>query len=154
MASFRIRPAVSADLETIVDFNERLALESEGRQLVRTTLASGVVALLEDSEKGRYFIAETETGETAGQLMITYEWSDWRNGVFWWLQSVYVRPTFRKQGVFSALFDHVAAQARDEGDACGIRLYVENENAPAQATYHARGFERANYEVMELAFPS
>ena len=154
MFPFHIRPARPGDLETVVDFNQRLALETEDKQLDRETLTAGVAALLENPEKGRYFIAESETAEAAGQLMITYEWSDWRNGLFWWLQSVYVRPEFRKQGVFSALFDHVAALARMEPEVCGIRLYVENENAPAQATYGARGFERANYEVMELAFES
>jgi len=149
-----VRPATLTDLETIIGFNAQLALETEGKQLDRATLQAGVAALLEDSEKGRYFIADTESGEAAGQLMITYEWSDWRNGLFWWLQSVYVRPEFRKQGVFSGLFDHVAGMARSQPGVCGIRLYVENENAPAQATYGARGFERANYEVMELAFES
>lgn len=152
MASLLIRSAIASDSDRIVDFNLRLADESEGKALDRPTLESGVAALLEDPGKGRYFLAESESGDLIGQMMITYEWSDWRNGLFWWLQSVYVKPEFRKQGVFSSLFQHVSKLARADSAVCGIRLYVENENAPAQATYHARGFERANYEVMELVF--
>lgn len=152
MASFSIRSASESDGDRIVEFNQRLALETEGKQLDPATLNSGVAALLADPEKGRYFLAESGTGKVIGQLMFTYEWSDWRNGLFWWLQSVYVVPEFRKQGAFSALFDHVSELARADPEVCGIRLYVENENAPAQATYGARGFDRANYEVMELVF--
>lgn len=152
MAPVSIRPATSSDREQIVEYNFRLAEETEGRFLDCSTLGSGVAALLEDPEKGRYFLAQTEAGEVVGQLMITYEWSDWRNGMFWWLQSVYVIPEFRKRGAFSALFNHVSRIARADPEVCGVRLYVDQENAPARATYGARGFERANYEMMELVF--
>ena len=108
----------------------------------------GVAALLADPDKGRYFLAESKSGEPIGQLMITYEWSDWRNGLFWWLQSVYVTSEFRKQGVFSALLGEVSKLAESEPDVCGIRLYVDKNNGSAQATYQARGFEHANYELM------
>lgn len=156
MTSFIIRPATPSDEECIVDFNLRLAEETEGKTLDRAVLESGVAALLSNPDKGRYFVAEAASGQVIGQVigqvMITYEWSDWRNGLFWWLQSVYVAKECRQQGVFSALFDHIAQLASEEPQVCGIRLYVDKENAPAQATYGARGFERANYEVMELVF--
>ena len=101
-----IRPAALADLETLVEFNARLAQESEGVHLDRDRLRAGVAAVLRDKSLGLYFIAESESGP-AGQLALTYEWSDWRNGMFWWLQSVYVRPEFRRQGVLRALYGHV-----------------------------------------------
>lgn len=145
-----IRPAENSDREKIVEFNLRLAEETEDKALDRPILESGVASLLDDSEKGRYFIAQLDDGTVVGQTMITYEWSDWRNGWFWWLQSVYVVPEFRKQGVFSALFAHVRELALAEPEVCGIRLYVDRNNARAQSTYGSRGFERANYEVMEM----
>ena len=152
MASLSIRPATPSDGVGIVDFNFRLAVESENKTLDRSTLESGVAALLEDPGKGSYFLAATGSGEIVGQLMITYEWSDWRNGLFWWLQSVYVIPEFRKQGVFTELLNHVSALALGDPEVCGIRLYVDKDNAPAQSTYGARGFEHGNYELMEQVF--
>ncbi len=151
-AKLHIRSAVPSDCEVIADFNARLASETEDHELDIETLTAGVAQLLNDPSKGRYFVAENPEGEVIGQLMFTYEWSDWRNGTMWWLQSVYVRSDFRKQGVFSALLDQVTALAKADPDVRGIRLYVENENETARQTYRARGFVDPNYRVMETVF--
>ncbi|NNE90598.1 MAG: GNAT family N-acetyltransferase [Verrucomicrobiales bacterium] len=150
----QIREATLSDSDVIVEFNTRLATETEDHNLDREILTAGVGALLEDSSRGQYFVAESPEGEVIGQLMFTFEWSDWRNGQFWWLQSVYVRPDSRKHGVFSALLAHVTELAERDPDVCGIRLYVEKENIAAQSTYRARGFIQPNYEVMENEFPN
>lgn len=146
--SIPIRPATPADAGVIVEFNLLLAQESEGLTLDLTRLTPGVAAGLADPVKGRYFIAEQD-GKILGQMMITYEWSDWRNGWFWWIQSVYVRPEARRQGVFRALFDHVQALARRDPEVIGLRLYVERENHNAQQTYLRLGLERTGYFVLE-----
>lgn len=145
--SVTIRDARPGDLEVIVDFNRRLAEESEGKSLDQATLTPGVAALLADRQKGRYFIAES-AGRVAGQVMITHEWSDWRNGDIWWLQSVYVHTDFRRQGVFRQLLEHVLAQVKAEG-AIGLRLYVDEHNQSAIETYRRFGFESGAYRVME-----
>ena len=145
-----IRPADGADAATIAAFNQRLAEETENRTLAGELIGPGVATLLGDPDRGRYFVAEID-GAVVGQLMITYEWSDWRNGVFWWIQSVYVAPAARRNGVFSALYQHVLAMAEAAG-ACGIRLYVENGNARAQETYRAMGMKDTTYSVMETEF--
>ncbi len=145
-----IRPAAPADVESIAEFNCRLALESEHRELDPETVRAGVAALLADAAHGRYFLA-VDGDEIAGQMLITYEWSDWRNGQFWWIQSVYVAPTHRRKGVFSNLLAHVRELAAQRADVCGLRLYVENGNTRAIATYAARGLDATGYSVMELA---
>ncbi len=145
-----IRPAALADLETVVEFNARLAQESEGVHLDKDRLRAGVAALLRDQTLGLYFIAESESGP-AGQLALTYEWSDWRNSMFWWLQSVYVRPEFRREGVLRALYGHVLELAKDRG-VCGIRLYVEKENRTAQEAYRRLGMARAVFHMYEVDF--
>ena len=147
--SIVVRAATRADLDHIVDYNFRLARETENKTLERSTLARGVEAVLDDAALGRYFVAQTGGSAPAGQLLITYEWSDWRNGMFWWLQSVYVAPEHRRSGVFSALYAHVLAAAREATNVCGIRLYVERENCRAASTYRALGFRDAGYQVME-----
>jgi ribosomal protein S18 acetylase RimI-like enzyme len=105
--------------------------------------------LFTDPSKGLYYIAES-TGKIAGQLMITYEWSDWRNATFWWIQSVYVHPEYRNHGVFRALYRFIETIARTHGDVCGVRLYVEKENDRAQKTYEALGMKHSHYEMMEM----
>ena len=145
-----IRPATLSDLETIVEFNARLAQETEGVDLDRDRLRAGVAAMLRDQSLGLYFIAETGSGP-AGQLGLTFEWSDWRNGMFWWLQSVYVRPEFRRKGVLRALYCHVLEMAKDRG-VCGIRLYVEKENRTAQEAYRQLGMARAVFHMYEVDF--
>ena len=148
-----IRPARPSDHETIVDFNARLAAETEDRALDPATLRAGVGRVLAEPALGRYFIAE-RAGAVAGQLMITYEWSDWRNGLFWWLQSVYVPAAQRRQGVFRALYRHVETAARAEPGCCGLRLYVDERNQAAQDVYRALGMVPAGYRMLELELRS
>ncbi|HUO81220.1 MAG TPA: GNAT family N-acetyltransferase, partial [Gammaproteobacteria bacterium] len=104
-----------------------------------------------DQSRGLYFLAEID-GRPVGQISVTYEWSDWRNANFWWLQSVYVEGTYRGQGIFSRLFNHVISQSKVNSDVCGLRLYVDRENRPAQAVYARLGFEPARYDMMELGY--
>jgi ribosomal protein S18 acetylase RimI-like enzyme len=144
-----VRDASPADADTIVSFNERMAVETEGRHLDHATIVAGVRRLLGDGTRGRYWLAESG-GAIVGQIMITLEWSDWRDGYFWWIQSVYVIPDMRGRGVFRALFDHVEALARAAGNACGLRLYVEKENTAALNTYEALGMHDAGYRMMEI----
>jgi len=143
-----VRPARPEDAATLCQFNACLAEESEDKKLDAATLRAGVAALLDDPHKGTYFVAERDGG-VVGQLAVTFEWSDWRNGWFWWIQSVYVHKDARRGGVFRALFEHVQNAARADGQVIGIRLYVENENNVAHAVYEDLGFEWTNYRVME-----
>jgi len=146
-----VRAANSTDTPIIAEFNCRLAIESEGKQLERETVSAGVTSLLDSAERGRYFVAEID-GLVAGQLLITYEWSDWRNGLFWWIQSVYVVEEHRRTGVFSSLYQTVSELARRDPAVCGLRLYVEEANNRARDTYLSRGMSRTGYEVMEVDF--
>jgi GNAT superfamily N-acetyltransferase len=143
-----IRRAGPDDWAVIVEFNLRLAAESEGKTLDRALLEPGVAAGLADERKALYFVA-CEGEQVVGQMMITYEWSDWRNGWFWWVQSVYVRPEARRRGVFRALFEHVVQLARRDPEVIGLRLYVENGNRVAQETYACMGMIPAGYFVLE-----
>jgi ribosomal protein S18 acetylase RimI-like enzyme len=149
---FHVTAAVPDDAPTVAEFNIALAAESENKSLVRETVRAGVKAVLADLAKGRYFVARLseghEAGAIVGQLMVTYEWSDWRNGMMWWVQSVYVRSDWRRRGVFRALFRHVVAEAQREQVPC-IRLYVEEHNAPARETYASLGLEPTGYLVLE-----
>ena len=146
-----IRDASPTDAAVVADFNARLARETEGLELEPARLAAGVTRLLNEPGKGRYFLAVAD-GQIAGQMMITCEWSDWRNGDFWWIQSVYVRPEFRRQGVFRALFQHVERLARRGPDICGLRLYMHAANESARATYLRLGMAESHYEFFELDF--
>jgi len=146
-----IREADIDDLETIVRFNREMARETEGRELDPSTLRAGVNALLSDPARGRYYLAVEEDGngsEVLGQLLVTTEWSDWRNGEIWWIQSVYVAPEHRRRGVYTALHRHVREQARSLG-AAGLRLYVDRENRAARRSYEELGMERARYAMYE-----
>ena len=143
-----IRAATPADIETIASFNEAMATETEGKTLDPATIRAGVRGLFARQDLGFYIVAE-DGGRIVGQLMITYEWSDWRDGVFWWIQSVYVRPEFRGKGVYRALHAHVRAMAKAAGGVCGFRLYVEKENAAAQATYRRLGMHETHYVLYE-----
>lgn len=148
-----VRPAVPADLQVLVTYNAALALETEGRRLDLERLRQGTRAVLEAPARGRYFVAEVRPrGEplVVGQLLVTFEWSDWRNATFWWLQSVYVDPAWRRKGVFRHLHQEIVRQARAEG-ACGIRLYVERKNDAAQAVYRSLGMV-SDYLVFEDDF--
>jgi GNAT superfamily N-acetyltransferase len=147
--NIRIRTAALADLPVIADFNVRLAQESEALALDAARVEAGVRAILTDPAKGIYYVAEG-AGDVAAQLMITYEWSDWRNGNIWWIQSVYVKPEFRRAGMFRALFHHVQSLASTQKDVCTLRLYVHAENARACQSYERMGMTRTRYEVFEL----
>jgi len=148
----RIRPACLADSAVIAEFNRRLASETEGLTLERDCVAAGVAALLRDPAKGLYYVAEAG-GVVVGQLMITYEWSDWRNGNIWWIQSVYVKEEFRRQGVFGQLFDYLKRLAEATPQVRGLRLYMHSDNVRARRSYERLGMKTTHYEVYELAVP-
>ena len=150
--NFRVRPAAPADADTIADFNLAMAAETEDRGLDEQRLRAGVRTALADERCGRYLVAEDGSGVVAGCLLLTLEWSDWRNGWFWWIQSVYTSPQFRGQGVYRSLYDHVLAEARAQEDVCGIRLYVEEENLKAQGVYSHLGMQRTHYQLFEVDF--
>jgi ribosomal protein S18 acetylase RimI-like enzyme len=141
-----IRPAELADAEVIARFNLALAWESEQKTLDETVLLRGVRAILNDPQKGFYLLAEHE-GQILGQVLTTYEYSDWRDGWYWWIQSVYVAPSARKQGIFRKLYQHLEARACQTADVIGLRLYVENENTRAQSTYQRMGMTDEHYRV-------
>jgi GNAT superfamily N-acetyltransferase len=151
MERIQVRDAQPWDADIIVGFNVRMAMETEGRPLEAELIEAGVTAVLTDATKGRYWVAELDR-QVVGQLMVTYEWSDWRNGVFWWIQSVYVRGDCRRKGVFSLLHRHVESIARTTPEVCGLRLYVERDNLRAQKTYLALGMTSPGYQVMEIDF--
>jgi GNAT superfamily N-acetyltransferase len=147
----KIRDATPADLPVIVAANAALASETEGQALDLALLQAGVQAALEDPRLGHYYLADRD-GQVLGQLMTTFEWSDWRNGLFLWIQSVYVLPEHRGGGVFKALFDHLAGVAREDPRICGIRLYVDRGNEKAKSVYGRLGMHRSNYGVMETVY--
>ncbi len=148
MNEISIRVATEADVETVVANNAAMALETEGRELDRETLRSGVHRVLSDPTRGVYYLAEVD-GRVVGQLLITREWSDWRDAWFWWIQSVFVAPEARRTGVYRVLHGHVVAEARRAGDVCGIRLYAEQENTRAQQVYERMGMQRSAYVMYE-----
>jgi len=147
MSKAIIRPARPADTPTIVRFNIALANESEGLRLDPKTAEAGVRRMFSNPALGRYFLAVSSTGERLGQLMVTTEWSDWRNCMIWWLQSVYTVPEHRGRGVFRALCEHVLGEAAEA--ECRVRLYVERDNAKAISAYRALGFRDSGYDLME-----
>jgi ribosomal protein S18 acetylase RimI-like enzyme len=147
----KIRQAVQDDADKLVEFNLWMAMETEGTQLDPEVLASGVRAVLQNSTLGFYLVAEVDK-KVIGCLMVTTEWSDWRNGAFWWIQSVYVMRDNRRRGVFSALYQEVRRRAREANQVCGFRLYVERDNAAAQATYARLGMTETKYRLFEERF--
>ena len=146
-----VRQATLDDSTILSHFNMSMAEETEGRQLDQTTVNAGVKQLFRDSRQGFYLMAEVG-GSARGSLMITYEWSDWRNGLFWWIQSVYVVPAARRSGVFTALYQYVKKMAQDDNAACGLRLYMEKDNLAARAVYMAMGMDTTPYQVFEDLF--
>jgi len=146
--SLVIRNATRADVSVIAEFNAAMALESEGLRLDPATVLRGVEHAVAHPEQGRYFLAVLD-GRVVGQLMITCEWSDWRAGAFWWVQSVYVHPDFRGRGVFRRLYRQVESLARQDPGVCGIRLYVHHDNHRAIATYRKLGMTPTDYRVYE-----
>lgn len=148
-----IRQAHRDDLDVLVKFSHAMALETEGRDLDRERLRLGTLAVFESSDRGAYVVAEAPDNRAIiGQLLITYEWSDWRNGSFWWIQSVYVHPAWRRQGVYRRMHEFVYRQARARRDVCGIRLYVETENQVAQTVYRRVGLYLSAYRIFERDF--
>ena len=159
---YRVRDAEPADCERLARWASAMALETEHRQLDPATLHDGIAAGIADPAKARYLVAMRDAvlagGETigaaVGTLMLTREWSDWRNGWWWWIQSVYVPAEQRRQGVFATLYRHAAQGARDTPGVIGLRLYVERDNAAAQRTYAALGMRDAGYRIFEAALAS
>ena len=143
-----IRYATLQDTNVIARFNSAMAMETENKQLSSKTVVDGVHTALSNKEYGFYLIAESD-GNPVGQLMITKEWSDWRNGEFWWLQSVYVDKGFRGQGIYRKLYDKVKGLAKADGNVCGLRLYVDNNNKHAQNVYSKLGMQETNYTLYE-----
>lgn len=150
--AMQVRPAGRDDLELLARWAEAMALETEHKRLDSLTVRRGIAVLFDARERGRYFVAECD-GVAAGALMLTHEWSDWRNADWWWIQSVYVEPAQRRRGVFAALYRHVHALAEATPGVCGLRLYVERDNAGAQRTYESLGMQDAGYRMYEAGLP-
>lgn len=147
MTDFSIRPATLSDVDALVAFNQGIARETEERELDEETLRAGLLAILNDEALGFYIVAEWE-GQVVGSLMVTREWSDWRNGVFWWIQSVYVAASARRRGIYRALYRHVQDLAKSH-NVCGFRLYVERDNVVAQTAYQELGMSETVYKMFE-----
>ena len=147
----QIRAGRPEDAAIIAEYNQRMALETEDKELDADTVSRGVEQGLLQPEKCRYFVAESGN-QVVGQAMVTYEWSDWRNGDLWWIQSVYVHPDHRRQGIFKKLYQHIEFLARKDSKVRGLRLYVEEKNATGQAVYKKLGMSHAGYHVYEREF--
>ncbi|MGC3976737.1 MAG: GNAT family N-acetyltransferase [Nitrospira sp.] len=152
-----IRQATLQDLDVLTKFSAAMALETEHRNLDPVRLRLGTQAVIDQPERGQYYVADlrrdasTDT-VTIGQLLITYEWSDWRNAQFWWIQSVYVDPAWRHQGVYRAMHGAVMTLAQSRTDVCGVRLYVEGDNTIAQGVYERVGLTPSSYRIFETDF--
>lgn len=149
--TLRIRPATQLDVPFLVESNAAMAMETEHKALDRAVLRKGIEAVFVDARRGSYLIAERDASPV-GCLLITFEWSDWRNGDWWWIQSVYVIAPARRSGVFRALYSEVERRARRTEGVVGLRLYVEQDNRPAQATYSALGMEDPGYRFLQNGF--
>jgi ribosomal protein S18 acetylase RimI-like enzyme len=146
-----IRLAGSEDAGVLVEFQQAMAAETEDKGLDPSRLRKGIDYLLANPHEGIYLIAELD-GAALGSLMVTFEWSDWRNGRFWWIQSVYVSASHRRQGVYSALHAEIRARAKADPQSCGLRLYVEQDNGNAQLTYQNLGMHETHYRLYEEEF--
>jgi GNAT superfamily N-acetyltransferase len=136
------------DAAGIIDFQLAMAVETEGLALDGEVCTRGVHAVFSDPNLGRYFVAERD-GQVVASLMITFEWSDWRNGMVWWIQSVYVAPDARQRGIYAGLYDYVQALASEDSGVRGIRLYVDRRNTSAQQVYTRLGMNGEHYQVFE-----
>jgi len=155
LKSLIIRPAKMDDVDALVRFSAAMALETEGRRLDETRLRQGTQAVLDSPARGFYTVAELTDRSprvVVGQLLVTFEWSDWRNATFWWIQSVYVDAAWRRRGVYRRMHEAILELAKKRGDVCGVRLYVERENTVAQATYARVGLAASTYRVYEEDF--
>ncbi len=148
-----IRQALAQDAAELTEFNISMARETEGVELIPEIIGAGVRAMIDNPQRGFYLVVELDNGIQAS-LMVTTEWSDWRNGMFWWIQSVYVRPQYRRQGLYRVLYERVKELAEQEPSVCGFRLYVERDNSAAQKTYSALGMNRTEYRIYEELIPN
>ena len=144
----QIRLATKSDSVNLIAFNQAMAMETENKRLDSDILSAGVLSIFDDDKKGFYVVAESDE-RIVGGLMITYEWSDWRSGWFWWIQSVYIEPEYRGRGIYSELYSFVKNRAREVGGVCGFRLYVEKDNRHAQDVYRKLGMEETYYQMFE-----
>lgn len=143
-----LRMATALDIDNIAKFNTDMAFETESINLDQVDLRLGIAAVISDSNLGFYLIAERE-GMMIGQILITKEWSDWRNGWFWWIQSVFVEPNHRRMGVYSAMYKKIVDMADREGNVCGLRLYVDRDNLSAKQVYSQLGMSQSHYDLYE-----
>ena len=148
-----IRRAVLSDSKALAEFNANMARETEEIELIPSVIGAGVETMIKNPQMGFYLVVE-DVGQIQASLMITTEWSDWRNGLFWWIQSVYVNEQYRRQGLYRQLYEHVKSLADAESDVCGFRLYVENDNDIAQETYRSLGMEETAYKLYEELKPA
>jgi GNAT superfamily N-acetyltransferase len=148
MTALTYRSAATADIPSIVGFQIAMARETEELELDPEVVRKGVAAVCDDAARGRYYVAERDN-RVVGCLLITYEWSDWRNGSVWWIQSVYVVPEYRRQGLYAGLYAHVKELANADPHVRGIRLYVDRRNARAQSVYGRLGMNGEHYQVFE-----
>jgi len=142
-----IRKAIPSDAPLIIDFQKKMAMETEKIKLAPGTVTQGVKGIFQNQERGQYYVAE-EYGKVVASLLITYEWSDWRNCNVWWFQSVFVTPEYRRKGIFRKMYSHIKKLA-EEQDIAGLRLYVDTKNATAQKTYEALGMSSGHYSFYE-----
>lgn len=153
----RIRPATVQDVDVLTTFSAAMAWETEHRRLDLARLRLGTQTVIDRPEQGQYYVADLHRNApadtvTVGQLLLTYEWSDWRNAQFWWIQSVYIDPAWRRQGVYRAMHQAVMALAQSRADVCGVRLYVEGDNTVAQGVYERVGLTPSTYRIYESDF--
>jgi GNAT superfamily N-acetyltransferase len=148
MNDILIRKARPEEAEIIAGFNQAMAMETEGKRLDDAIINPGVRAMFDHPQRGFYMIAESDR-QAIASLMVTYEWSDWRNGMFWWIQSVYVRQDFRRQGIYRQMYELLKQMAKAEDGVCGFRLYAETENHTAHATYKSVGMDACPYQMFE-----
>lgn len=146
-----IRQALAQDAAELAEFNISMARETESVELIPDVIRAGVEAMIQHPERGFYLVVELDNGIQAS-LMVTTEWSDWRNGTFWWIQSLYVEPEWRRRGVLRSMHDYIMAETRARPDVCGVRLYVEAGNTTAQAAYERVGLSASTYRVFERDF--
>jgi GNAT superfamily N-acetyltransferase len=142
-----IRKATQEDAEVIIDFQQKMAWETEQMTLVPEIISKGVTAVFNNTTRGQYWVAE-DGGKVIASLLLTYEWSDWRNSEVWWFQSVYVLPEWRRKGIFRSMYLHIKNEAEIKGVA-GLRLYVETNNSGAQRTYESLGMQSEHYKMYE-----
>lgn len=146
----KTRLATQSDAQAIAQFNQAMALETENKILPDDQILGGVLAQIDNPGHGYYVVAYDDDLRVVGCLGITFEWSDWRNGQFLWIQSVFIAPDDRRRGAFRALYDHVLAEAKNDPQVCGVRLYVEQENDSARSTYLALGMVKTHYDLLEI----